>query len=82
MTEAVDGRSRNMDELRRLEEESGENFYTRIRSIYRQQRNAAIQNNQQSDIPVVQRPEGPAEDILSEQIPVPGPQAAAGISAQ
>ena len=82
VTEGVDARARNMDELRRLEEESGENFYTRIRSIYRQQRNAAIQNNQQSDLPVVQRSDGFGDDILSEQAPLPGPQAAAGIAAQ
>lgn len=79
VTEAVDGRARNMDELRRLEQESGENFYARIRSIYRQQRDAAVRNNAQTDVPVVR--DGaitPTDDILVEELPAPGPQASIG----
>lgn len=76
VTEAVDGRARNMDELRRLEQESGENFYARVRSIYRQQREGAINNNAQRDVPVVQdNMLSPADDILAEELTAPGPQA-------
>lgn len=53
----IDARSRNMDELRRLEEEAGDNFYARIRSIYRQQREALIRNGEAEDVPLVVDPE-------------------------
>lgn len=53
----IDSRSRNVDELRRLEEEAGENFYARIRSIYRQQREAQIRNGEPEDVPLVADPD-------------------------
>jgi len=81
VTEAVDMRSRNMDELRRLEAEAGDAFYARVRSIYRQQREAAINNSARTDVPqVTDSQELP--DLMAEDAPTPGPQAALPASQQ
>lgn len=48
VTEVVDSRSRNVDQLEDLEDTSLD-FYATVRSLYRQQRNSLIHNGQPTD---------------------------------